>query len=98
VAIKDIRTLAGDLNRLKLFEEASQDTYPAWSGAASVMREAGSSRGAPGTISQWITEVKVDSDLEDELNKKVAKSSREGNDGKGIVLFSSLARLPTDIF
>lgn len=57
LARRDIKGLAGDLDRLRLFEEASLGAYPTWSGAASVMREARSVHQGPGTISQWMAQV-----------------------------------------
>ncbi|KAF5253541.1 hypothetical protein FANTH_1612 [Fusarium anthophilum] len=42
VAVQDIGAIAGDLKMLEDFEVASQERYPEWSSAASVMREAGS--------------------------------------------------------
>ncbi|KAK3936928.1 hypothetical protein QBC46DRAFT_345106 [Diplogelasinospora grovesii] len=51
-AIKDIRSLAGDLEKLKIFEEASMESYPAWSGAASGILEAASTRLGSDNISR----------------------------------------------
>ncbi|KKO99571.1 hypothetical protein THAR02_08333 [Trichoderma harzianum] len=62
IAIKDIRSLARNPERLKSFEEASMNSYPVWSGAASVMLEAGSSQ-----VSNWIEEVEEDSDSADQI-------------------------------
>ncbi|RTE78958.1 hypothetical protein BHE90_006573 [Fusarium euwallaceae] len=67
VAIKDLRSLAGNLERLKVFEEASLNAYPVWSGAASVMLEAGSTETGPDNISQWMDKVEEDSDSEDKV-------------------------------
>ncbi|KAH6869266.1 prion-inhibition and propagation-domain-containing protein [Thelonectria olida] len=67
MAIKDIRSLAGNLERLKFFEEASLGAYPVWSGAASVMLEAGSTRIGPDNISQWMEKVEEDSDSADKV-------------------------------
>lgn len=56
VAIKDMRILSGQLERLRVFKVATLHRYPARSGAASVMLEAASQVG-PGTISQWMENI-----------------------------------------
>jgi len=60
-AIQDIVSLLPDLARLKLIEAASEEAYPAWSGAASgVIIEAsqlGSTRRGHETISEWVERV-----------------------------------------
>ncbi|KAF3933771.1 hypothetical protein ABW19_dt0209778 [Dactylella cylindrospora] len=53
IAIRDIRTLAGDMNKLTLFERASVDSFPAWSEVASIISEM-SVTGGDGTIGRWI--------------------------------------------
>ncbi|KAK3394239.1 hypothetical protein B0H63DRAFT_505984 [Podospora didyma] len=63
LAINDIKILSDDVDRLRIFEEASLDAYPAWSGAASVMLEARSTQLGRGTIvSQWMDKVEDESD------------------------------------
>ncbi|KAJ3545091.1 hypothetical protein NM208_g2684 [Fusarium decemcellulare] len=89
VAIRDIRSLVGNLDKLEIFEKASQDVYPAWSGAASVMREAGSTTGAPDAISQWVAGVEDDVDLDGELDETARDRSRGINEMKG-----TMYRLP----
>ncbi|RSM07387.1 hypothetical protein CEP52_005209 [Fusarium oligoseptatum] len=59
-------SLAGNLERLKVFEEASLNAYPVWSGAASVMLEAGSTEIGPDNTSQWMDKVEEDSDSADQ--------------------------------
>ncbi|EKJ68580.1 hypothetical protein FPSE_11238 [Fusarium pseudograminearum CS3096] len=78
-AIRDIRSLAGNMAKLELFEKASQDCYPAWSGAASVMREAASTR-APDAISQWVAELEDESGIDGELNRSVMDKPKTGKD------------------
>ncbi|KAK6532024.1 hypothetical protein TWF694_003187 [Orbilia ellipsospora] len=64
-AIQDIKTISGNLENLRLFEEASIAGYPAWSGVASTIIEASSSKGGPGTISQWMAGLENDEDKSD---------------------------------
>ncbi|KAF4446600.1 prion-inhibition and propagation-domain-containing protein [Fusarium austroafricanum] len=79
VAIRDIRSLTGNMANLEVFEKASQDAYPAWSGAASVMREAASTR-APDAISQWVAELEDESGIDGELNRSVMDKPKTGKD------------------
>ncbi|PNP78938.1 hypothetical protein FNYG_07803 [Fusarium nygamai] len=62
VAVQDIGAIAGDLKMLEDFELASQERYPEWSSAASVMRETGS------RTNQWVSRV---GDNDEPLGKSV---------------------------
>lgn len=76
IAIRDIRSLGSDPARLDLFEAASEREYPAWSGAASLMREAASTRGAPDAVSEWLGGIETTVDLEDELQSGAVDVAR----------------------
>ncbi|KAF9772908.1 hypothetical protein IL306_009355 [Fusarium sp. DS 682] len=76
VAIEDIKPIANDPERLEDFEEASKDTYPEWSSAASDMRYAGS------TISQWASKVVVNPGIEDKVHQ-TTRNGPEVKDAKG---------------
>lgn len=78
VAIKDIRSLSADLDRLKIFEVASIEKYPVWSGAASVMLEAGSTKDGPGTISQWMEQVETGTEDGSDGDSKPVQKRAEG--------------------
>ena len=79
-ATRDLKILAQNLAELRLYEEASMKAYPAWSGAASVMIEAGSARGASrvDNVSQWMDGIEEDFDSEDASQRP----ENEKKDGK----------------
>ena len=89
VAFKDIKCLLPDLTRLKLVELASEDVYPTWSQAASVMimaSEPGTVDGR-GRVGEWVEEVDDSEEGEPEAksNNSPQKASAQGN------LFSQLS-------
>lgn len=66
LAIRDLKVLARHMTELRLYEEASMSAYPVWSGAASVMIEAGSTHNVSriDNVSQWMDGFEGTSDSE----------------------------------
>ncbi|KAK6530802.1 hypothetical protein TWF281_007639 [Arthrobotrys megalospora] len=77
LAAEDIKSLSGDLEGLKLFEEASGTHYPEWSSRASIIIEVASSIGkkGPGTISQWMANLENETESDLYTNKPWNTSS-----------------------
>jgi hypothetical protein len=73
IVFKDIRSLLPDIARLKLVETASEEAYPTWSEAASLMiiaSEAGTIDGR-GSIGQWVEELDGSVESESETRPNV---------------------------
>ncbi|KAE9362631.1 hypothetical protein N431DRAFT_490391 [Stipitochalara longipes BDJ] len=78
IAFKDLRSLLPDIGRLKLVETASEEEYPTWSEAASLMiiaSETGTIAGK-GSIARWAEDLDDPEDIETETEPRQAPRSR----------------------
>jgi hypothetical protein len=80
IAFQDIRSLVPDIGRLRLVETASEEEYPTWSEAASLMivaSETGTIAGK-GSIGRWADDLDSSEYIETETRPKQAAQSRLG--------------------